>query len=200
MVLTESSSGSSATRLSLISRIRVNDARAWQDLVALYSPLVAHWCRKRSLRESDINDIVQEVFFSVARSIEQFQPNEHGGSFRGWLWTVTRHKLIDFWRREQHSPTVQGGSTAWQAVQQIPERLDESDASERSAFGSLLHRALEQVRGEFESKSWQAFWRSTIDGVPVAAVAAELSISPATVRQHRSRILRRLRQQLEEPL
>ncbi len=168
--------------------------------MALYSPLVAHWCRKQSLHESHINDIVQDVFFSVARSIDLYQPQEAGGGFRGWLWTVSRHKLIDFWRREQRAPTIQGGSTVWQGLQQVPVEFDESDPSERTEFGSLLYRGLEQVRSEFESKTWQAFWRSTIDGMQVAAVAQELAITPATVRQYRSRVLRRLRQQLGETL
>ncbi len=45
-------------------------------------------------------------------------------------------------------------------AQQIPEALDEEDASERLEFTNLLHRGLAQVEGEFESRSWQAFWCS----------------------------------------
>ena len=195
-----SSAESSSTRLSLLSRVRVNDSRAWQELVSLYSPLVAYWCRKRQVSESETHDLVQEVFFSVSRSIDDYQPKESGGGFRAWLWTITRNKIIDAKRRNDRFPLAQGGSTALHAAQQIPEHLDADDESERLAFTNLLHRALDQVHGEFESKTWQAFWRSTIDGQSVAAVASELSISNATVRQHRSRVLRRLRQQLGERL
>ena len=194
MALAESSS----TRLSLLSRVRVGDCRAWQDLVALYSPLVVFWCRKRQVRESEINDLVQEVFFSVSRSIDDYQPSNRGGGFRAWLWTITRNKIIDAKRRNGRFPLVQGGSAALHAAHQIPERLDEDDESERLEFTSLLHRALAQVQCEFEIKTWQAFWRCTVDGQTVAAVASELDISTATVRQHRSRVLRRLRQQLGE--
>jgi RNA polymerase sigma-70 factor (ECF subfamily) len=76
--------------------------------------------------------------------------------------------------------------------------LDDSDVVERAEFAGLVRRALEQVRSEFEPRSWQAFWRTTIDGMTVAIVAEELGMSPSTIRQHRSRILRRLRQQLGE--
>ena len=187
---------SSSTRLSLISRIRANDSRAWHDLVALYSPLVAFWCRKQRVAESEINDAVQEVFFSVSRGIDDYRPRENGGGFRAWLWTITRHKIIDSQRRDARFPLAQGGSTAWQAAQQVPEELDDSDDSERFEFTQLLHRGLAQVESEFEPKTWQAFWRTTIDVQTVATVAAELDISAATVRQHRARVLRRLRQQL----
>ena len=60
----------------------------------------------------------------------------------------------------------------------------------------LTSRALAQVQSEFESRTWQAFWRSVADGIATSEVAQELNMSEATVRQSRSRILRRLRQQL----
>lgn len=190
--------GSSATRLSLISRIRIDDAKAWQELVSLYSPLVAFWCRKRGIDESEINDLIQDVFFAVARSIDDYRPRGESGGFRAWLWTITRNKIIDSARKGERIPAVRGGSTALTLIREVPETLDEEDASEKTEFTRLLHRALEQVRCEFEAKSWQAFWRCTIDGLPTAAVAQELAVSPAAVRQYRSRVLRRLRQQMGE--
>ena len=60
----------------------------------------------------------------------------------------------------------------------------------------LTSRALAQVQSEFESRTWLAFWRSVVDGIATGEVAQELNMSEATVRQSRSRILRRLRQQL----
>jgi len=215
---------SSATRLSLLSRIRHDDGVAWSELVGLYSPLVAYWCRRHGIAGSDIHDLSQEVFFAVSRSIDRYHPTGSSGSFRAWLWSLSRHKMIDWIRRQQRWPRAAGGSKALQATRSIPEdpysdfeeldsvaeefksgpeelvpeQLDESDVSERTAYSRLVHRALAQVRAEFESRSWQAFWRTTIDGLTVASVAEELSMNPATIRQHRSRILRRLRQQLGE--
>jgi RNA polymerase sigma-70 factor (ECF subfamily) len=196
-------SESTATRLSLISRIRQEDGAAWNELVNLYSPLVTFWCRRRGIAESDVRDVGQEIFFAVSRSIERYQPTDSNGSFRAWLWALARHKIIDAIRRRQRSAIGCGGSTALELVRNtpdttIPELLDDSDVVERAEFAGLVRRALEQVRSEFEPRSWQAFWRTTIDGMTVATVAEELGMSPSTIRQHRSRILRRLRQQLGE--
>lgn len=189
---------SDVTRLSLISRIRGDDGVAWTELVELYSPLVRFWCRRQGIRDNDVRDLTQEIFFAVSRSIDHYRPMDTSGSFRAWLWSLSRHKMIDFLRRQQRLPIAQGGSTAMHNAQSIPERLDENDLSERVEFNQLVHRALDQVRTEFEPRSWQAFWRTTIDGLTVSSVAEELEISSATVRQHRSRILRRLREQLGE--
>lgn len=191
-------SDSSATRLSLISRIRQEDGAAWTELVDLYSPLVAFWCRRQGIALGDVNDLLQEIFFAVSRSIDHYRPTDRSGSFRAWLWGLTRHKLLDAFRRLQNVPIAQGGSTNLVATQSIPDQIDGDDVQERAEFSRLIHRALERVRPEFEPRSWQAFWRTTIDGQTVATVAEQLGISAATVRQHRSRILRRLRGQLGE--
>lgn len=190
--------GSTATRLSLLSRIRQDDGAAWIELVDLYSPLVVFWCRRRGVAEADIQDLKQEIFFAVSRSIDRYQPSNSSGSFRAWLWALARNKIIDALRRNMRFLASAGGSTAMELVQNLPAEIDDSDAGERSEFAALVQRALEQVRIEFEPRSWQAFWRTSIDGMPVAVVAEELAMSSAAIRQHRSRILRRLRQQLGE--
>ena len=82
-------------------------------------------------------------------------------------------------------------------LKEIPD-LQDSDAEPSSAaeLKSLVSRALDQVRNEFEPRSLDIFMRSVIDQVATDLVAIEFKIQPATVRQVRSRILRRLRQQL----
>jgi RNA polymerase sigma-70 factor (ECF subfamily) len=71
----------------------------------------------------------------------------------------------------------------------------------RSAEVSQLYRqAVEQVRGEFEERTWHMFWRTVIEGRSTAAVAEELSTTPAAVRQAKSRVLRRLKQEMGELL
>ena len=59
-----------------------------------------------------------------------------------------------------------------------------------------MHRALEQIRGEFTTSTWELFWRATVLGHPTDLIASESGVSAAAVRQAKSRILRRLRKQL----
>ncbi|MFN3190860.1 MAG: RNA polymerase sigma factor [Aureliella sp.] len=187
---------STSTNLSLLERVSANESKAWQSLVNLYRPLVAFWCRRAGVVENQIDDLIQDVFFSVVRSLDQYQPTRENGSFRAWLWTITRNKIIDSARAGKRNPPARGGSTALHATREIAEQIDPSDETERTQWSHLVHRALAQVQNEFEEKTYQAFWRSTIDNVPVAQVAKELGLGAATIRKYRSRILRRLRQQL----
>jgi RNA polymerase sigma-70 factor (ECF subfamily) len=78
----------------------------------------------------------------------------------------------------------------------IPLPIPDDEPTGDLQLQQLTARALAQVQSEFESRTWQAFWRSVVDGIATSEVAQELIMSEATVRQSRSRILRRLRQQL----
>src|SRR4051812_19850568 len=90
---------SELTSASLLDRIRADDPEAWRRFVQLYSPLVYSWCRRAGLNTEDTADLTQEVFRSVAGHVGSFRRDRPGDTFRGWLWTITRNKLRDFFRR-----------------------------------------------------------------------------------------------------
>ncbi len=54
-----------------------------------------HWCRRWQAPEADAADIFQEVFQSVAMNLGGFRKERDGDTFRGWLRTITRNKVID---------------------------------------------------------------------------------------------------------
>src|SRR4051812_26178360 len=88
------------TSTTLLIRVKAKDQEAWRRLVHLYSPLVHRWCRRCGLQEADTADVAQDVFRTVAESIDGFHHDQSGDSFRGWLRAVTRTRLLDFLRRK----------------------------------------------------------------------------------------------------
>ena len=60
----------------------------------------------------------------------------------------------------------------------------------------LSQRAVELVRAEFEQRTWEAWWKTAVEGRPAADVAAEMDMSLAAVYKAKSRVLLRLRQEL----
>ncbi len=184
------------TSPTLLDRVRDRDQDAWQRLIGLYGPLVLAWCRHWGVTGPDAEDVAQEVYQAVAAGLEHFRRDRPGDTFRGWLKGVTRHKLLDHLRRRQNVPAAAGGTDAHLHLQQLAD--PDTDLPEDSAadLSALYHRALELVRGEFEPKTWQAFWRVTVDGLPTANVATELGLSNAAVRMAKSRVLRRLREEV----
>ncbi len=188
---------SGATSLSLLERVKLDDPDAWRRLVQLYGPLLYRWCRRAHLCPEDAADVSQEVFGTVATRIATFRRDRPGDSFRGWLWTITRFKIGDLLRRKERHASAAGGSGAQQALQQIPEQLPDDDNSSADAR-SLVHRALELLRPEFEERSWQFFWRVTVEGHAPRDVAGEAGVTPDAVRMAKSRVLRRLREEFPD--
>src|SRR5207247_9359820 len=98
---------SPATRASLLVRLRDGgDAGAWQEFVHLYAPIIYGFARKRGLQDADAADLMQEVLRSVSGVAHRLEYDPARGTFRGWLFTVTRDKVVNF--LESHSRRVQG--------------------------------------------------------------------------------------------
>jgi RNA polymerase sigma-70 factor (ECF subfamily) len=194
----EERSSSTGTSRSLLDRARANDPAAWDRVVRLYAPLVLHWCRGAGLGEDDAADVFQDVFGAVASHLGGFRREPAGGTFRGWLRTITRNKVRDHFRRRGREPAGTGGSEARSLLAQVPETV-RADESEPAAESDLLRRALELIRAEFEPRTWQAFWQTAVEGRAAADVGAELGMTPGAVRVAKSRVLQRLRAELGDP-
>ena len=187
---------STATSRSLLERVKADEPAAWDRLVALYAPLVLQWCRGWQLPEQDAADVFQEVFQAVVTHIAGFRKEREGDTFRGWLRTITRNKVRDHFRRRGRQPAGEGGTEAQGRLAEVPDLDDSDEASVAGEEQSLFHRALELIQQEFAERTWQAFWRTAVEGRAAAEVAAELSMSPGAVRVAKSRVLQRLREEL----
>jgi RNA polymerase sigma-70 factor (ECF subfamily) len=186
-----------STSRSLLARVHDNDAAAWDRLVALYTPLVWHWCRKLDLPRQEAADVFQEVFRSVAIHICNFQRDRPGDTFRGWLRTITRNKVLDHYRAQNREPRAAGGSEArvwWSHLPDEKEILQGDGTEER--YDVLFHTALTLIKAEFQERTWLAFWRVVVEGRTPQAAAAELDMSPGAVRVAKCRVLQRLRLEL----
>ena len=62
----------------------------------------------------------------------------------------------------------------------------------------VYHRAVRLVRDQFEERTWQAFWRVVIEDHSPTEVAADMGITANAVRQAKSRVLRRLKEEMGE--
>ena len=184
---------------SLLEGARQGLPEAWRQLSYLYGPVVLSWLRAAGLQASDAEDVRQEVFRTVSSNLSKFRRERPGDTFRGWLWTITRNKLLDHRRRQQPRAAAVGGTEMLRQMAELPDSVGslalESEAIEQKL---LLKRGLELVRGDFEPKTWQAFWRVTMDEAPAAEVAVELRMSVNSIYVAKSRVIRRLREELGE--
>jgi RNA polymerase sigma-70 factor (ECF subfamily) len=183
---------------SLLVRVRNHDAEAWRRLVSIYSPLVYRWCRRSHLKPDEAMDVVQEVFRAVLIAIGQFRRDRQGDTFQGWLRTVTRNKTRDFFRSAARRPAALGGTDAQRRLEEIADDSDEDAAGSVSDDKrEVLVHALEQVRAEFEEKTWKACWQTAVEGETPRDVAKALAMTLGAVYKAKSRVLARLRIELD---
>jgi len=185
---------------TLLERIRARRPEAWQRLVDLYGPVVYRWCRQLGVDRTDAADVAQEVFGAVAAHLDQFRRDRPDDSFGAWLRTITRNKVRDLYRQRLCQPDAEGGTHAYQQLLNLAESADQSVSGSRAdrleTDAGFLRRMLDLVRVEFENRTWEAFWRIAVDGQSPDQVAAGLDLSLMAVYKAKSRVLRRLREEL----
>lgn len=181
------------TPVSLLERVRrPGEQSAWNRFVEMYTPLLYYWTCRMGLQESDAADLVQEVFAILVTKLPGFV-YDRKKSFRGWLRTILHNKWRDKLRRAAAEPTTRGASAL--AIQASP--ADADAFWEVEYRQQLVGRALELMQSEFQPTTWRACWEVVVSGRPAAEVAAELGISVDSVYAAKSRVLRRLRQELD---
>src|SRR5437870_1640854 len=178
---------------SLLERLRQpGEQEAWTRFVKLYTPFLYHWACRLGLNEQDAADLVQEVFLVLVQKLPEFSYDRHK-SFRGWLRTV----MLNKWRDHQRRRSLAAVHQSEEVLCDLVGPDDAADFEEAEYRRHLVSRALRLMQVEFQPTTWQACWEHVVSGRPAAEVAAELGLSVDSVYAAKSRVLRRLRQELQ---
>jgi RNA polymerase sigma-70 factor (ECF subfamily) len=189
---------SPTTQFSLLLRIRDSrDAEAWAEFVDIYAPLVYSLARKHGMQDADAADLTQEVLRQVAHVAPHFTYDPGRGSFRGWLFTVARNQLRKWANARKRQVPATGDSQTQRLLEEQPCRDDEV-AWDQEYQQRLVEWAAEKVRDQFRATTWQAFWRTTLEGQDPRAVGEALGMSVGAVYIARSRVLARIKEQIQQ--
>ena len=175
--------------VSLLARIKLSgDEEAWRRLIDLTTPLLFAWTRRWQLKPQDAADLVQEVHAVLVQNLPRFQ-YDPGRTFRGWLYTILVNKRRERSRRGETAPLSDAEDFASEA--------QEDPFWEIEYRRHLVARALDVMQTDFEPATWRACWELVVSGRSAADVAAELGLSTAAVYMAKSRVLKRLREELQ---
>jgi RNA polymerase sigma-70 factor (ECF subfamily) len=183
------------TRASLLVRLRdPRDAAAWAEFIDLYGPLIYHYARKQGLQDADAADLGQEVLRSVAASVGRLEYDPRRGSFRNWLFTVVRRRLSHWRAARAHRTRGSGDPATWQLLEDHPAPATEEVGWQAEWEDRVFAWACEQVRRDVTDPTWQAFWRTAMEGQPTRQVAADLGLTATAVYLARHRVVARLKE------
>jgi RNA polymerase sigma-70 factor (ECF subfamily) len=183
---------------TLLEQLRARRPDAWRRLVDLYGPVVYRWARQLGIGETDAADVVQEVFCAVSGQVAGFRRNGSKDSFGGWLRTITRNKVCDHFRKRQASPNAEGGTEAYRRLLEHAESADPATVEPLRTDSRFPRRLLDLIRVEFENRTWEVFERLVVNGQSPSDVAADMNLRLPAVYKAKSRVLRRLREQLRD--
>jgi RNA polymerase sigma-70 factor (ECF subfamily) len=185
------------TQLSLINRLHnADDHEAWLAFVEIYYPVIVSSLRVKGLQLADAEDVAQQVLVSVARALAVRPHDPDRAKFRTWLERVTRNAALNAMLRVPKD-RASGGTDCLLALHELPQTMDDAGVLDQEHRKQLMRLAAQSIECEFESDSWQAFWRTTVLGESIESVARELGKQVGSIYAARSRIIRRMRLEIQ---
>jgi RNA polymerase sigma factor (sigma-70 family) len=180
------------TRGSLLIRLRdAQNHAAWREFVELYQPVIYRLCRRRGVRHSDAEDLVQQVLILVARAVDRFDASSERGTFRGWLYRISHNVIVNFLSRDLPKNRATGGDDN-QALSGAAEK-ENSSLVRMEVRRQLFREAAQRAREEFEESTFRAFWLTAVEDISIEDAATQLNKSTGAIYAARSRVLKRLR-------
>lgn len=182
------------TRVSLLNRLTMPDSgEAWDEFIQTYRPLVYRVACAKGLQDADAEDLTQEVMSKVAKAMATFE-HRGCGSFRGWLFQVTRNLVVNQLTRRRQTQGS-GDTRVLLNLQQQPERHTDSGTLFTLEYRRIRFRQIaSELQASFAADTWKAFWLTAVEKHSIESVASLLGKSPGSVRVARCRVLARLRE------
>ena len=209
-----SATNSVPTRWSLIERLKeVGDDESWRAFADTYGRLIHTVALRSGLSDADAQEVVQEVLLAVARRMPEFKCDPAAGSFKSWLLTLTRWRIIDQVRKRQRT-SVEGGPPV--AVKEPPrpgpddtantatiERIADPHRPELAIVWDeewekhLLEAATDRVKQRVDPEVYQLFDFHVLRRWPAAKVARKVGVSLPRVYFAKYKISKLLKREIE---
>ncbi|MGW0992569.1 RNA polymerase sigma factor SigE [Streptomyces sp. NPDC002520] len=151
----------------------------WEEIVSTHSGRVYRLAYRLTGNQHDAEDLTQEVFVRVFRSLSTYSP----GTFEGWLHRITTNLFLDMVRRKQR---IRFDALGEDAAERLPSREPTPQQAFNDAhFDADVQQALDTLAPEFRA----AVVLCDIEGLSYEEIAATLGVKLGTVRSriHRGR-------------
>jgi RNA polymerase sigma factor (sigma-70 family) len=151
----------------------------WEEIVSTHSARVYRLAYRLTGNQHDAEDLTQEVFVRVFRSLSTYTP----GTFEGWLHRITTNLFLDMVRRRQR---IRFDALAEDAAERLPSREPSPQQHFNDThFDADVQQALDTLAPEFRA----AVVLCDIEGLSYEEIAATLGVKLGTVRSriHRGR-------------
>jgi RNA polymerase sigma factor (sigma-70 family) len=189
------------TRSSLLSRLRsTDDSESWRQFFQKYRQSIHGLALKCGLTHVEAEEVVQETMVIVAQQMPDFQYDRSVGSFKGWLFTITRRAISKHFnkRRQDREMTVSLDSS--EPSKELDNLSDPAGGLEQQWNEewrqNLLTMAMDRVRRRIKPKQYQMFDLYVTQQLPMEAVTRMLNVNSAQVYMAKLRVSGLIRQEV----
>jgi RNA polymerase sigma factor (sigma-70 family) len=194
------------TRETLVTRptllkglVDAADHHSWEEFYRRYRGAVHGLARKSGLGEQDAEEVVQDVFRRVSETIQDFEHDPARGTFKSWLFNLTRWRIADKFRQRRPQAEAMNradGDTRTATVERVPD-ADEMDGKIEAEWRhSLLDQAMQQLKTEVDPLHFQAFYLLN-QGHDGRTVSETLGMPRVTVSVVNHRLTQRLKREVK---
>jgi RNA polymerase sigma-70 factor (ECF subfamily) len=171
----------------LISRAAGGDAAAFQALVERHRSMVYRVAYQFGGNHHDAEDITQEVFIKVYRSLDRFRQD---AQLTSWLYRIVMNACIDHRRRHQPVGSAPFGEEAELRLLNTPEETPDPEAR---AYAGELGQVLEAEINRLPKGQRVVFVMRHHQGLKLGEIAAALGLAEGTVKRQLHAAVHRLR-------
>ena len=176
----------------LISRAAGGDSSAFQALVERHRSMVYRVAYQFAGNHHDAEDIAQDVFIKVYRSLDRFRQD---AQLTSWMYRIVMNACIDHRRRQRPAVAAPFGEEAEQRMLNTPE--ERPDPEER-AYAGELGQVLESEIGRLPNGQRVVFVMRHHQGMKLSEIAEALGLAEGTVKRQLHAAVHRLRQALTQ--
>ncbi len=191
------------TRKTLIARLENwEDQRTWDEFYRTYWRLIYSVALKAGLREDEAWDVVQETILSIAKQSKKNMYDPSQGSFKLWLWNMTRWRINDQFRRRKKDTAMlispRQEESDEHPIEAIPDEGKNSFEQlwEQEWQKNLIKAAIDRVKTVVSPKQFQVFDYYVLREWNVSKVCSHLGVSIAQVYLAKHRVGAALKKEL----
>jgi RNA polymerase sigma-70 factor, ECF subfamily len=168
--------------VQLVERCLAGDDAAWEELISTHTRRVYGICYHFTGSDTEAQDLSQEVFLRLYRSLSSFRPRD--GSFTVWLSRITRNLLIDHYRKSRMQRATDSIDDQVSVVEQKGSLMDRTDAMVASREASeLIRGALQKLSPELR----ETVILRDVEELEYREIAGVLGIPEGTVKSRLNR-------------
>lgn len=167
---------------NLVERCLAGEQGAWEDLVKAHTKRVFSICYRFTNRENEAQDLTQEVFLRLFKSLGSFRVGE--GSFAVWLTRLTRNLLVDHYRRTKQERITDSLDDRLNILEERASHYSRTDGMLAGREASeLLQAALQKLSPELR----EAVILRDLEEMEYREIARVLNVPEGTVKSRLNR-------------